>query len=104
MNLSLDARAQRFLADLDRIQNRQAKVENQISSGYAVSRPSDGPDRIADILQLRSDAERATYIGSNLARVQAEVNTAESSLRVAVNLMERARTIAAQAATSTAQN
>src|SRR3954466_11660128 len=100
MNLTLDARTQRFLADLDRINARQSTVEKQLSSGYAIERPSDGADKVVDIVQLQSDVQRATSIGTNLDRVQSEVDTSEAAMRVGVNLLERARTLAAQAATS----
>src|SRR4051794_7788519 len=104
MNLSLDARSTQFLTDLSRLNTREAALEKQISSGYAIVNPSDGPDRVTDILQLRSDVERANGISTNLDRVKAEVDTGEAALRVSVNLLERARTLAAQNATSTAVN
>jgi flagellar hook-associated protein 3 FlgL len=104
MNFSVDPRSDRFLADLDRIDDRMSRIQREISSGYRVSRPSDEPGQVIDILQLRSDVSRATTINTNLDRVTAEVDTSEAAMRVAVQLVERARTLAAEAATSTATN
>jgi flagellar hook-associated protein 3 FlgL len=102
MQISTDARALRFLADLDRINSTEERVQREISSGYRVNRPSDAPEQMIDILQLRSDVQRAGDTDRNLGRVQSEVDTAEAALRVASQLLERARTVAAQTATDTA--
>ncbi|MBC8164483.1 MAG: hypothetical protein H7Y20_01280 [Bryobacteraceae bacterium] len=104
MTVTNNPRSERFLADLDRINERQDRVQRQISSGYRVNQPSDGPDQIIDILQLKSDISRADSIKTNLTRVSAEVDTSEAALRVAEQLMERVRTLAAQTATTTATN
>lgn len=101
---SIDARSARFLADLQSIQARQARVQRQISSGVRVNRPSDDPDQVSNILQLRSEVERATAIGKNLDRATAEVNTADAAVTVMVQLVERAKVLAAQTATGTATN
>ena len=102
MQIRTDASALKFLSDLDRINASEQKIQGQISSGYRVNRPSDAPGEMMDILQLRSEVQRATDTNTNLGRVTSEVDTAESSLRVASQLLERARTIAAQTATDTA--
>ncbi|MBC7924215.1 MAG: hypothetical protein H7039_01020, partial [Bryobacteraceae bacterium] len=102
---SIDAaRTARFLSDLDRLDARQLKVQREISSGFRVNSPSDSPEQMIDILQLRSDVERASSVDQNLGRVESEVNTAEATVRVATQLLERARTLAAQTATDTATN
>ena len=102
MQIRTNASALKFLADLDRMNAAEQKIQGQISSGYRVNRPSDAPGQMIDILQLRSEVQRATDTNTNLGRVTSEVDTAESSLRVASQLLERARTIAAQTATDTA--
>src|SRR3954451_19944686 len=102
MQIRTDASALKFLSDLDRINAAEQKIQGQISSGFRVNRPSDAPGQMIDILQLRSEVQRATDTNTNLGRVTSEVDTAESSLRVASQLLERARTIAAQTATDTA--
>jgi flagellar hook-associated protein 3 FlgL len=101
---ALDAQSQRFLAGLDRIQARQQKVQRELSSGLRVDRSSDDPDRVMDILQLRSEIARSTTIGESLDRLATEVDTGEAAMRVAVQLVERARVLATEGATATAEN
>ena len=90
----IDAKTARFLVDLERIRVRQESAQRAVSSGFRVSRPSDDPSRVVDILQLRSEAERAGNISVNLDRVTAEVDSAEAAVNVAVQLVERARVLA----------
>ncbi|MDZ4796834.1 MAG: hypothetical protein SGI92_01625 [Bryobacteraceae bacterium] len=104
MKTYTNAQSARFLADLERVDKRQAVVQREISSGYRVNMPSDSPQDMIDIVQLKSDVARSGAITQTLGRVQAEVNTSEAGLEVAVKLVERARTIAAQTATGTAEN
>jgi flagellar hook-associated protein 3 FlgL len=98
----LDGATTRFLNDLGRIQARQQRAQGMVSSGIRVMRSSDAPDRVIDILQLRSDINRAEAIGVNLDRCASEVDTAEAAIRVAVQIVERARVLAAQGASDTA--
>src|SRR4051812_23650130 len=102
MQVRNDGRALLFLADLDRVNSAEDRVQRAISSGYRVNRPSDDPDQMMDILQLRSEIQRTQDTDQSLGRVTAEVDTAEAALRVGTQLLERARTIAAQTATDTA--
>jgi flagellar hook-associated protein 3 FlgL len=100
----IDTRSAQFLTDLQRIQERQGRVQREISSGIRVNRPSDDPDRVMNILQLRSEIERAKVVETNLNRASAEVNTADAAVGVMVQIVERARVLAAQTATATATN
>lgn len=95
---------ERYLVDLGRIEQRQERAQRQISSGLRVNVPSDAPENIINILALRSDLKRAEIIDTNLQRMKAEVDSADAALRTAVQIVERARVLAAQAATSTATN
>lgn len=99
-----DPVSSRFLADLSRIQERSHRAERQIASGLRVEKASDAPEQVAEILRLRSRVETNTQTQTNLARVQAQVNTAEAAMRESVGLLERARVVGAQAATTGAPN
>jgi flagellar hook-associated protein 3 FlgL len=100
----IDASSERYLADLNRIHDRLGRTEREISSGLRVIRPSDEPERVMTILELRSGIERATAVEGNLGRLRTEVDSAEAAVRVAVQIVERARVLAAGAATGTATN
>ena len=96
----LDAQSTRFLANLNRIQERSQRAERQIATGLRVEKASDSPDEVGEILRLRTRVDVNVQTQTNLSRVSAQVNTAEAGVREAVAIVERARVIATQAATS----
>ncbi len=97
----VDASAEQFLADLERTQARTQRAERQISSGLKFNDASDAPDQVSDILKLRADISRNSQVTSNLGAVGNQVSAAEQAAEAAVQLVERARTLAAQGATGT---
>lgn len=99
-----DPSAPRFLADLERIQERSLRAERQISSGLRVETASDDPGSVMEILRVRSRLQVNEQVQTNLARVQAQVNTAERTVRDAVSIMESARVLGAQNSGSNAPN
>jgi flagellar hook-associated protein 3 FlgL len=98
---SLDSSAQVFLRGMDQIQLRAERAQRELTTGLKINTVSDAPDQIASLWQTRSELSQTQQIDTNLGRVQSEVDTAESSLSSAVNLMERAQTLGAQGATGT---
>jgi flagellar hook-associated protein 3 FlgL len=100
----LNSNYAQFLANLERIQERGATAQRQISSGRRVSLASDDPDQVGGILHTAQELDRLEQIGMNLARVKGEVDTAEQALQGAVKLMDRLRAIGAAGATSTQTN
>src|SRR6266852_3428115 len=96
-----DAVGQQFLANLQLLQERMAATQAQVSSGFRINKPSDDPAALGDILQLESDIGRVTQVARNLGQVKGEVDTAESALEAATQLLQQAGTLAAQGASST---
>jgi len=92
---------EQFLANLEILQQNIARTNNQLSSGYRISKPSDNPLAITDMLQLEFDGSRVAQTISNLNAVQGEVNTAEGALQSASSLISQAQTLGVQGATST---
>ena len=99
-----DPSAPRFLADLDRIQERSMRAERQISSGLRVESASDDPGQVIEILRLKSRLNNNSQLQTNLTRVQSQVNAGEAAMRQSVSLLERARTLAAENASTGAPN
>lgn len=97
----ISASAERFLADLERIQQRLNRAEQQVSSGRKVSAPSDSPDELGSILRYRLELDRVGQIRTNLARFGGEVNIAEQAIEAGMKTLDRARAIAAEGASST---
>src|SRR5690349_8440210 len=97
---TLDSSSDLFLSNLDRIQRRLADANRQATSGKKVSQPSDAPDQIDAILQLRADRLRNTQIRSNLGLALTQAESADGALSSAIKLMDRALVLAAQGGNS----
>jgi flagellar hook-associated protein 3 FlgL len=85
-----------LLLHLGRIQDRAAQAQRQITSGYRVEKPSDAPAQLVDIMQLHLDIAQTTQTLANLQRTQSEVNTNESALRNAVQILQDVSVAGAQ--------
>ncbi|HPT26146.1 MAG TPA: hypothetical protein PLZ95_06970 [Bryobacteraceae bacterium] len=98
---SIDAASDRYLDALRSINDRIARAQREVSTGKRVATPSDDPDSISALLQVRAELGRVTQAKTNLSRVQTEVDTAESMLQSAVTLFDRVRSLGATAASGT---
>jgi len=98
---NLEGQAQIFLANVGRIQQNLADANQQVSSGLRISVPSDDPDEIAPLLQLRADLAQNTQIQSNLVLAQTDASSADNVLSSAIQLMNQAQTLATQATDTT---
>jgi len=92
--------SQQFLANIQLLQERMATTQNQLSSGTQISRPSDAPNSLGDVLQLESNLGHVKQVTNNLNLVQGEVNSAETALQGATQLLDQASSLAAQGAGS----
>ncbi len=95
---NLDPTAQKFLADLNRVQTRTNIAQGQISSGFRIQTASDAPDEIGSLLQLEADLSSNTQARANLSRAKAEADTGESVLGSAIQALDKAVQIGAQGA------
>ena len=98
---TLDPMRRQFLNDLTSLQNRMTKTQAELTSGIRISKPSDDPTAVGDVLQLESDIGRVTQVTSNLNGVKSEVDTASGVVQNAVSLLDQARSLAAQGASTT---
>jgi len=103
---SIDGSSAQFLADVNRIQNSLNQVQGQLSSGLRVQVPSDDPSAVTDILQLNTEIGQSNQIQTNLSVVKGRVDSSESALESAVNMLDQLTTLATQGAngTQTAQS
>ncbi|HEV8416407.1 MAG TPA: hypothetical protein VGQ49_22630 [Bryobacteraceae bacterium] len=98
---TLDPMRSQFLDDLATLQNRMTKTQAELTSGIRISKPSDDPTAVGDVLQLQSDIGRVTQVTANLNGVKSEVDTASGVLQGALSLLDQARSLAAQGASTT---
>jgi flagellar hook-associated protein 3 FlgL len=90
-----------FLANVNIIQDKISKANEQVSSGLAITVPSDSPDQIGQLLQLRANQSHNVQVQANLNLAQTAANAADDALSSAIQLMDSATTLATQGATST---
>jgi flagellar hook-associated protein 3 FlgL len=98
---SINPSADNFLVNIDRLQARSERAQRQLSSGLRVTKPSDDPDQVGNILQTSSSLARNSQIGVNLARVKAEVDGGSQALSTAVATLEKVSVLGAQGANFT---
>ena len=96
MTTNLNATNTLFLANLNRIEQRLADANNQISSGQKINVASDAPDQIDSLLQLRADRLQNQQIQSNLTLALTDAQAADNALTGAISLMDRATTLASE--------
>ena len=93
--------SQQFLTNLQLLQQQMAATQQQISSGTKISQASDAPNSVGDVLQLESDLGRVSQVTSNLNLVSGEVNSAESALQTATQMLDQVASLAAQGVSNT---
>lgn len=98
MTRSINAANDRYLDALSRINARVSRAQREVSTGKRVAKPSDDPDSISAMLQVRAELGRIEQTRVNLGRVKTEVDAAESGLQNAVKLFDRVRTLGMTAA------
>ena len=98
---NLNPSSEAFLANIDRVQRGLEDASRQVSSGKRVNVASDAPSEVDTILQLGTAEVRNQQIQGNLAVATTEASAADGALTSATQLMDRARTLAAQGANFT---
>ena len=97
----LDPANEQFLASINDLQSRFDHAQEQLSSGLRVNQASDAPEDVADIFQARADLARLNQIDQNLTAVKSQVDTADSSLQSALQVLDAAGVLGVQGATGT---
>ena len=93
---TLSSGSLQFLNSVNSIQSRLNKVQLELSSGLAVSQPSDAPDQVSEILQLHANIQHNQQIQSNLNAVNGEVTTADQNLSSGITMLDQVQTLAAE--------
>ncbi|NMO50204.1 flagellar hook protein [Actinoplanes sp. TBRC 11911] len=92
----------RTLADLQRGMQRGQKIQQQISSGKAISRPSDSPTGTVTSLQLRGEVRATQQYSRNADDGMGWLGVIQDNLQDASTSVIRARDLTVQALNSTA--
>lgn len=90
MTRPVSATSSLFLTSLERIQRRIDTVQRQISSGIRLASASDDPGGVVALVQLQTNQKINAQVITNLDREKTHVDVAESALRNAASLLDRA--------------
>lgn len=85
-----------MLAGLQSNQGKLAKLQEQLSSGKQVSRPSDSPVKTVEAMQFRSDLRRTEQYVRNADDGLALLGSADTALTSSLDMTRRARDLALQ--------
>jgi flagellar hook-associated protein 3 FlgL len=98
---SLAIGADWFLNGISSLQRQELKTQQQLSSGYKIQDASDSPSQTPELIGLGSSLASLQSYQTNLGRVQAETTAADNAIGASVTLLDQARGLAVQGASST---
>lgn len=96
MTSILNANHLSFVNSVDTLQTSLSKVENELSSGLAVTSASDAPDQVSAILQLHANIQQNQQVQNNLNVEKTQAQTADQSLTTAGTMLDQIATLAAE--------
>lgn len=101
MITGIDPRNAVFLNGIEEIQRNISQASNEVSSGLSITVPSDSPDQIGTLLQLRANQAHNKQVLSNLTLAQTNAQSADNALGSSISLLDTATSLATQGATAT---
>ncbi len=101
--MSTTLRFDRAISQMGTTQDRLSKTQMQLSTTKQVIKPSDAPDKSAEISRLKSAVARQTSYIDTMKQVQDKLSQQESALDSATDIMTRLKELTVQAANDTYQ-
>ncbi|MBX6378810.1 MAG: flagellar hook-associated protein FlgL, partial [Clostridia bacterium] len=90
-----------LLTNLTAATSRMLKLQDELSTGKRISRPSDDPAGTLTALRYRTAQVEIDRYRRNAADAREWMNTTETALRQAVDIVQRARELAVRGASAT---
>jgi len=90
--------ARTLMQNLNRNLEMMNKSQDEMSSGKKIRRPSDDPIGMAQLLSLKSSLNQQEQYIKNMEDAKSWIDTSETALNNATNVLQRAREIAVYAA------
>jgi flagellar hook-associated protein 3 FlgL len=84
------------LANLQAAATRLANLQNQLSSGQQITKPSDDPTGTVRALQLRGELKRSSQYASNAGDAIGFMSAADAAYQQASKIVQSARTLVVQ--------
>jgi len=91
MRITNQMMAHNYLADMNTNLTNMQKLNDQISSGKEISRPSDNPYKVARSMQINSDINTNVQYNENIKDTTNWLDTTDSALGQVTNVMQRVR-------------
>ena len=101
MKISTGLYFDRSTQQLGGVQARLSKVQEQLSTGLQIVKPSDAPDKASLVTRLESELARQTSYQDTLKSVNVRLTAEETALKNTSDVMARIKELAVQAANDT---
>ncbi|MBP3037672.1 flagellar hook-associated protein FlgL [Arthrobacter sp. zg-ZUI100] len=86
--------------NLQATMSRMAKLQEQVSTSTAITRPSDNPAGTADALQVRAEIRANTQYSSNISDADGWLTTVDSAMNNTTDLLRRIKDLALRGASA----
>jgi flagellar hook-associated protein 3 FlgL len=90
-----------FISDLQNNMQQLDKINQKISTGLDVNKPSDSPDKIGSIISLRDSIKNIAQYQTNVGTTNDYLNSTSTALTSMTNILNTAQTLAVQGANAT---
>jgi flagellar hook-associated protein 3 FlgL len=97
VRITQKAVAQTALLGLNRNLTELGKLQQQLTSGKVVSKPSDSPTGVNRAMQIRQDQAAVTQQARNISDAQGWLDTTDTTLRTITAQVQRVRDLTVQA-------
>ena len=87
-----------YLSNLNRNLKNMQTIENQLSSGKVISKPSDNPYLTTRVMNLDSSISQNEKYKTNIEDSQGWVNTTDSSMQSIIDVIQKVRELTVQGA------
>ena len=101
MRITMGMMAENSLRNIEANQNRVQNLQDQITSGSRITKPSDDPIGAAQALSLQESLDQSTQYGRNIDQASAWLNSTDAALGSVTDTLHRARELALQGANGT---
>jgi flagellar hook-associated protein 3 FlgL len=101
MRITNNMLSQNLLLNLESAQGRMDQLQNQLSSGHRISKPSDDPVGIQNAMRLKSNISSVEQWKNNANAAVDYMNTTDSTLGDMTSMLQRVRELTVQGANGT---
>ena len=101
MRITNNMMSRTLLRNLEAAQGRMDQLQNQLSLGLRITRPSDDPVGIQNAMRLKSNISSVTQWKSNADAALGYMNTTDSILADMTSMLQRVRELTVQGANGT---